>query len=835
MQLEDAICKLVGIIAKKELTDISIIETDAHIMPVLMEIDPQNMSSIDVEASGFRKAVETVEAYLELNAIQKGIDVDINALENRDIDSLKSFMLKVFAIFYVFSPESFTQHVSQMEEDEFPELLTEVKHLSADLKDDITRLYTRVSIDEKTYLNSLMKKVSTYENEINKLNDHINKLQAKIDETGYESKDLVQTIAEKNDEIKTLTIIKDATLRENDNLMAKNTSLQSTIDKLKEEKQESSKQYTKLDEEFSKLNNMVADYKETLNTYRTQFENFKAREKLFEDALQKLSVYEEKVNNYDKLLADNQELKNFITLLHSRNKKLQEQVSIEIDKIIELRNTVKQLEKQNYNAAAEANLLENQIKDLKNELKIYKSNTRNNLINKYIDDMHNMNESRVTQLNADGKENGNEGLARQASVPSLYVEKINTLNKEILELKEKLRVASGEPLTKEKRDEEIEALLSELDNLNKRYGQLRDIKDGQEIEIVDLKSDNDELRKELSKLKFKNSERAIQRIESLKKEDMEHLKQQLEVKNSIINDLNDQVELLNKLLTQKEPKNHEQQLMDLIEAKNREIEDLKKRASLRASMHNSRAKSFDATIQADIPSTKEVAQNEKIMQLQNDKTSLLEESKRSMKDLTRALDVRDSAPYKRLEEQYSKLKMERDNILAECDDMKLRIKSLEANDIDGLKKELADKKSEIKQLKTGQQMVRHENEDLKRTVELKNQEIEALSTRQKNQKDALGLDFNPKRLSNASNMSLCNNFMSREAHADEQKEDEPIDSRTDALHTKDYRRYDDYNLLYSVFMDYMRSHLDLETQRKERNAELRSNLTSGFALGKLLI
>lgn len=835
MLLEDAICKLVTIISGKGLIDIAVIEPEAHIFPILMEIDYQHMPVTEGTKIDFSQILKMLEGFLELNAIQGGLDIDIHSLENRDIMSLKMFLLKIFAVFYVFSPENFAIFVTRMEEDEFPELLLQVNKLSGWLKDEMTHLYTRVSIDEKAYLNSLIKKVKSYEHEVKDLNEHIAKLQDQLNSVGYEIKDLFKTISVKNDEIKTLTLIKDATIRENDNINVTNIALQNNLDKITEQNNELAKKYATLDEEYAKLNNIISEYKETLNTYRFQFETFKAREKLFEDALQKLSVYEEKVKNYDKLLSENQELKNFITLLHSRNKKLQEQVSVEIDKIMDLRKTVKKLEKENYHSAAETNLLENVIKNLKNELKIYKSNTRNNLINNYIDDMHNMNESKVTQKNDNPSiKDGEPGLVRQTSVASLYMDKINVLNKEITDLKEKLRQAGG-PMTKEQRDEEIDCLLKELDAMNQRINELRDTKDNLEIDLADLKKENEELKNEVTKMRFKTSSRTIQRFETMKKEDAETLKKKIEVKDAMIDDLNSQVELLNRLVIQKDPKDHEKHLMDVIAVKNTEIEDLKNKLNTQQTTYNSRSKSVDANSQANIPLPSEIEQRNKILQLQREKQEVISESKKSLRNLTKTFDVRDSLPYKKLEEVYNKLKKDHEILLEEVSELKLMIKSLEALDIDieKVKKELNDKKVEIKQLRTAQQAIKRENDDLKYQVDTKDTEIESLIQRLKNPKDSVRLDFDPKKLSNTSNMSLANNFMSRDALLDDHKE--TVVAGASTAGRKDYRSYDDYNILYSVFMDYTRKYLDVETQRKERNAELKSNLTNGFSLGKLLI
>ena len=818
MNIDEVICKFITEISKKELIDISLAEPQVHLMPLVIDIDPEMMKNLESDKTGYEKVVYMVETFLSNNALPGGLDCDLTQLSNSESSHIKSLVLQLTAILSIFTPEKYEEILEKLEEEEASLLKEKIKELSEPLKDTMAKMYTKVSVDEKVYISDLINKVKDYENLLGDMALINEDLKNDIRKEEAKRVDLNAIIKEKDEEINALRTIKNATLQDNELITVQRENMEDNVNKLKDENEALQKRLAKMDVEYSKLNNMVAEYKETVNNYKAKFETFRSREKIFDDALNKLSLYEDKVHNYDKLFNDNQDFKNFITLQNARNKKLQEQVATEIDKIMELRIEVKKLEKENNKYKADTNLLENQNKTLKNEITIYKNNNRNQLINNYLE------ENQPEKTKED------------------YINEVGDLRSELNRMRNKYN--SNDIRVKE---QETEELLFELDKMNNQYNELKETNRKMEDYIEEIKNQNTELRDGNTKFKMDTIDKKMELLETEKNEIIEDLQNKIKAKESMVEDLNNTNNMLNKMLS--DTGNNEEnfkQLTELLKEKSKELEDMRNTLNTRMSMKN-RNKSVDVSSQVNIPNLKQREDDLRIAKLEQQNKELQNNNLRSSKKLSKVLDIRESIPYKKLEELYNEAKESKSTLNTKMGMLKMRMDHAEekARNFELLEKRLKIKEEEQEKTKKilGETMVelerlRHIEENLNKnlkglheTVKIQNSELEIAKSQIKQPKESFKNTFKPKKLTLESNMSLFNNFNSRVVE-EEKKEDNQF-----ALESKrdDFSRYEDYGLLYSVCMDYLRNHIDVENERRERNKKVRNQLTSAFSMGKLLL
>lgn len=818
MNIDEVICKFITEISKKELIDISLAEPQVHLMPLVIDIDPEMMKNLESDKTGYEKVVYMVETFLSNNALPGGLDCDLTQLSNSESSHIKSLVLQLTAILSIFTPEKYEEILEKLEEEEASLLKEKIKELSEPLKDTMAKMYTKVSVDEKVYISDLINKVKDYENLLGDMALINEDLKNDIRKEEAKRVDLNAIIKEKDEEINALRTIKNATLQDNELITVQRENMEDNVNKLKDENEALQKRLAKMDVEYSKLNNMVAEYKETVNNYKAKFETFRSREKIFDDALNKLSLYEDKVHNYDKLFNDNQDFKNFITLQNARNKKLQEQVATEIDKIMELRIEVKKLEKENNKYKADTNLLENQNKTLKNEITIYKNNNRNQLINNYLE------ENQPEKTKED------------------YINEVGDLRSELNRMRNKYN--SNDIRVKE---QETEELLFELDKMNNQYNELKETNRKMEDYIEEIKNQNTELRDGNTKFKMDTIDKKMELLETEKNEIIEDLQNKIKAKESMVEDLNNTNNMLNKMLS--DTGNNEEnfkQLTELLKEKSKELEDMRNTLNTRMSMKN-RNKSVDVSSQVNIPNLKQREDDLRIAKLEQQNKELQNNNLRSSKKLSQVLDIRESIPYKKLEELYNEAKESKSTLNTKMGMLKMRMDHAEekARNFELLEKRLKIKEEEQEKTKKilGETMVelerlRHIEENLNKnlkglheTVKIQNSELEIAKSQIKQPKESFKNTFKPKKLTLESNMSLFNNFNSRVVE-EEKKEDNQF-----ALESKrdDFSRYEDYGLLYSVCMDYLRNHIDVENERRERNKKVRNQLTSAFSMGKLLL
>ena len=210
MDIEEVLCKFITIVSGKELMGISLAEPDAHLLPLVMLIDPDYMKNClnQTVKSGFEKIIHMVESFLGHNAIDEKFDNDITALENRERSQILALVMQILAIYSVFEQDSFVKHISELEEEEYTVLLENVRQMAEPLKDEIAKLYTRVSTDDKVYLNSLMKKVKENEKIMDQMDAYIHKLEQEQVKLQNQLRDTNGIVKEKESEIDTLKLIK---------------------------------------------------------------------------------------------------------------------------------------------------------------------------------------------------------------------------------------------------------------------------------------------------------------------------------------------------------------------------------------------------------------------------------------------------------------------------------------------------------------------------------------------------------------------------------------------------------------------------------------------------
>lgn len=390
MNAEPVLCKVISTLTGNPIYELRNLDPTTHVQPLLYEMDTEFFARRFTQpVCDWKKIVEESANYLSLNGIEGGLEYDpIEDLSNPSENFIYSVIVQILSIYWLYTTrlEEYLKTVDNDDYQVFYECVAPFKNVVAEA---VARQFNRMSKASEQDIHEGNTKAMIHLQQ--QLQDLINtnKLQTKaIQDYLTKINQLGLAIEDRDKEIKALKEIEEIANIEKEAIAMQKESLNVALEKLKGEHNDLHERYVKQEDEHYRLLSQVESLENTIKGLRTQELIYQSKERAYEEANQKLKAYDDLKSDYEAVKAANEEKKQFIMYLHSKNKELQATVVTQMDQIIELDKAKNIMEVANQNLQAQINVLENQSKTLRNENLIYKNYNRNLLANEYLSDAY---------------------------------------------------------------------------------------------------------------------------------------------------------------------------------------------------------------------------------------------------------------------------------------------------------------------------------------------------------------------------------------------------------------------------------------------------------------
>ena len=390
MNAEPVLCKVISTLTGNPIYELRNLDPTTHVQPLLYEMDTEFFARRFTQpVCDWKKIVEESANYLSLNGIEGGLEYDpIEDLSNPSENFIYSVIVQILSIYWLYTTrlEEYLKTVDNDDYQVFYECVAPFKNVVAEA---VARQFNRMSKASEQDIHEGNTKAMIHLQQ--QLQDLINtnKLQTKaIQDYLTKINQLGLAIEDRDKEIKALKEIEEIANIEKEAIAMQKESLNVALEKLKGEHNDLHERYVKQEDEHYRLLSQVESLENTIKGLRTQELIYQSKERAYEEANQKLKAYDDLKSDYEAVKGANEEKKQFIMYLHSKNKELQATVVTQMDQIIELDKAKNIMEVANQNLQAQINVLENQSKTLRNENLIYKNYNRNLLANEYLSDAY---------------------------------------------------------------------------------------------------------------------------------------------------------------------------------------------------------------------------------------------------------------------------------------------------------------------------------------------------------------------------------------------------------------------------------------------------------------
>ena len=667
-----SLLKLLTKITSIEDLDFLSLEPSLILPPLFQKISPdffsEQIENVDLKWSF---GLQILDKFLEEN-ISSVLEYNLDALKQNDETMVIEVICQILAILSIFNLKEYTFYLNELGVEEKKNINSIINPFENRLRKEITEIYVGFSLKDRGYLTRLIDELEKCEEEINNKDDIIKKLQINKESVEHQFQSLMNQIEKKDEDLNANDYIKNELLNNLESNKEMIKILKEENEKLDHKLKKEEDNGYKLEAELGKLTNELNEYKKRIDNFIDQERFYKNKEKIYEENLNQLALYEEKAKNYDNSVKNIQDLKTFITILHGNNKKLQDQIKEQIDERNQLASNKKKLEKMNLQQTARLNILETELNELKKEKIIYKNHYKN-LETQYFSD-------------ADRQKEGEKEEKEKIEKNNILYKKIKSLENEIGNLNEQLIAKQ----TSED-NEEINNLINQIETM--------------EIDKNKMKNDLE--------TKDKENEDLIERIEMLSKNTggrrgsdnnvfskLKELEKKLNVKEDQIDFLNKNNEELQSMLNRKKSvtnknfgiekeKETESKSENKFEEKNNDLENM--------DLENMTNKEeLDNIIRAS---------HKKLKEYQNDREDLVKELAQKKNTLKELQNLLHDSENKTVYLNQDKLELEK-----EIEELKLKNKNLR-NDIRKLKNKVNNDNEEVK-----------DNEEIKENVDFKTED-----------------------------------------------------------------------------------------------------------------
>jgi predicted nuclease with TOPRIM domain len=388
MNAEPVLCKVISALTDNPIYELKNIDPTTHLQPILYEMDTEFFSKrFTKPVCDWTKIVEESANYLSLNGIEGGLEYDpTEDLKSPTENFIYSVIVQILSIYWLYTNrlDEYLKTIDNEDYQVFYECVAPFKNVVAEA---VARQFNRMSkASEQDIHEGNTKAMFHLQQQVQDLMN-TNKLQTKAIQDYINKIAQISLVVEDRDkEIKALKEIEEIANIEKEAIAMQRENLNIALEKLKGEHNDLHERYIRQEDEHYRLLTQVENLENTIKALRTQELIYQSKERAYEEANQKLKAYDDLKNDYEAVKAANEEKKQFIMYLHSKNKELQATMVTQMDTIIELEKTKNILEISNQNLQAQINVLENQSKTLRNENLIYKNYNRNLLANEYLSD-----------------------------------------------------------------------------------------------------------------------------------------------------------------------------------------------------------------------------------------------------------------------------------------------------------------------------------------------------------------------------------------------------------------------------------------------------------------
>lgn len=388
MNAEPVLCKVISSLTGSQIYELRSIDPTTHVQPLLYEMDTDFFGRRFTKPTcDWRKIVEETANYLSLNGIEGGLEYDpTEDLDHPNENFLYSVIVQILAIYWLYTSR-LDELLKTIDNDDYQSFYECVSPLKNVVAEAVARQFNRMSKASEQDLHEGNTKAMIHLQQ--QLQDvmNTNKLQTKaLQEYLNKITQLGLVIDDRDKEIKALKEIEEIANIEKDAIAIQKESANVALEKLRGEHVDLHERYVRQEDEHYRLLSQVESLENIIKGLRNQELIYQTKERAYEEANQKLKAYDDLKNDYEAVKTANEEKKQFIMYLHSKNKELQTTVVTQMDQIIELDKAKNMLEVANQNLQAQINVLENQSKNLRNENMIYKNYNRNLLANEYLSD-----------------------------------------------------------------------------------------------------------------------------------------------------------------------------------------------------------------------------------------------------------------------------------------------------------------------------------------------------------------------------------------------------------------------------------------------------------------
>ena len=515
MLTETVLCKIFSRLAGKDIYELKSLDPSAHLQPILLDLDHSYFGPyFNEQRSNWNVIISETEKFMSLNGIEGGLDYDQN--ENL-LDPSEQFIftvvVQILAVYWLYSSR-LDEVLKEMDTDDYQAFSDAVLPFKNSLSEALAKNYANLTKERKSFNQNESMQLVVMQREIKTLTNTVSLQKKTISDLEARTLFLNKTVDDRDKEIKALKEIEDILVTEKNTMINQRMKMTNDYEKLLTEHNKLHERFIRQEDDNYKTLSMVEQLEHNAKDFKNQELFYQSQKKTFEEVNNKLKTLEDLKADYEFVKAANEDKKQFIMILHGKNKELQTQIVDEMQKIINLEGRNAQLEGNAQNLQSNIVVLENQIKTLKNENAIYKNYNRNLLTKDYMNDDTNQSETNRTRTE---KSFGMDG------------DKTRQLNKKINELKnENSRLRANFEQSKQREDEflrvveENAQIKIELDNLRKlikdkdRELESRTKLPGQKVvdtetenKLRSLLSDKDEKIQELSE-KLKNLARQLE-------------------------------------------------------------------------------------------------------------------------------------------------------------------------------------------------------------------------------------------------------------------------------------------------------------------------------------
>ena len=431
MLTETVLCKILSNLTGRDVYEIGALTPDHHIRPILIDMDPEHFGPrFARQQLDWTTVLGETERFMQFNGIEGGLDYNREENPARPSEQfIFTVIVQLLAVYWLYSPR-LDEVLKNLDSDDHQAFCDAVLPFKNSLSEALAKNYANLTKERKSFGPEEPKKFMMLQREIQELTNTIAVQRKTMGELNARVAFVSKTVEDRDKEIRALKEIEDILISEKGSMTQQKRNIVTDYEKLQMEYNFLQERMARQEDESYKALAMVEKLENSARGYKDHELFFENQKKSFEELNEKLKALENLKTEFEDVKAANEEKKQFIIILHAKNKDLQTQMVNEMQKIITLENKNMQLEANAQELQSMIAVLENQIKTIKNENMIYRNHNKNLLLKDYIKD-DDMSQSDTHRTRTE-KSFGAEG------------DKVHQLNKKLNELKnENLRLRAA--------------------------------------------------------------------------------------------------------------------------------------------------------------------------------------------------------------------------------------------------------------------------------------------------------------------------------------------------------------------------------------------------------